>query len=238
MTLLRITVVAAAVLTLAALSGVGQPEAAVSAPGDSTRSITVSGMGTADGEPNRADFTFGVVTQGRTARGALAANAAEARRVIAALRSAGVQERDIQTQQVSISPAFNDDGRTVTGYSARNAVLARLRDLSRAGAAIDAAVEAGANEVYGPTLIQSDRATLERQALQAAMGDARAKAQAIASAGGVSVGRVVTVVEGGQVAPPMPYAAADAARSTAESTPIAGGTQEIAASVTVTYAVQ
>jgi hypothetical protein len=237
MTLLRIALVAGAALAVAGVSGIGQPEAAISAAGDNARTITVSGTGTADGEPNRADFTFGVVTQGRTARGALAANAAEARRVIAALRSAGVQERDIQTQQVSISPVLTDDGRTVTGYSARNAVLARLRDLSRAGAAIDAAVEAGANEVYGPNLVQADRSTLERQALQAAMADARAKAQAVATAGGVSLGRVVTVVEGGQVPPPVPYAA-DMARAAAESTPIAPGTQEIGASVTVTYAVQ
>jgi uncharacterized protein YggE len=115
--------------------------------------------------------------------------------------------------------------------------MARLRDLTGAGAAIDAAVGAGANEVYGPNLIQSDRATIERQALQAAMADARAKAQAVATAGGVSLGRVMTVVEGGGVAPPIPYAAD--ARATAESsTPIAPGTQEIQASVTVTYAVQ
>src|SRR5687767_15267602 len=141
MTLLRIALVAGAALAVAALSGIGQPETAVSAAGDATRSITVSGTGTADGEPNRADFTFGVVTDGRTARGALAANAAEARRVIAALRGVGVAERDIQTQQVSISPVSSEDGRTVTGYQARNSVLARLRDLTRAGAAIDAAVE-------------------------------------------------------------------------------------------------
>jgi uncharacterized protein YggE len=132
---------------------------------------------------------------------------------------------------------MNEDGRAVTGYNARNSVLVRLRDLSRAGAAIDAAVGAGANEVYGPTLIRTDRSTLERDALRAAMNDARAKAQAVAAAGGVSLGRVVTVVEGGQAAPPMPYYAAADARATAESTPIAPGTSEIQASVTVTYAV-
>jgi uncharacterized protein YggE len=234
---LRIALVAAALLVGAAFSGIGQPEAAVSAAGDTTRSITVSGTGTADGEPNRADFTFGVVTDGRTARAALAANAAEARRVIAALREAGVAERDIQTQQVSIMLVFTDDARTVTGYQARNSVTARLRDLARAGAAIDAAVEAGANEVYGPNLIQSDRATIERQALAAAMADARAKAQAVAAAGGVALGRVLTVVEGGGVAPPIPYAA-DARTAVAESsTPVSPGTQEIQANVTVTYAV-
>jgi uncharacterized protein len=237
MSLVRIAVVAAAALAVAAFAGIAQPEPAVSAAGDNTRSITVSGTGTAEGEPNRADFTFGVVTEGRSARAALAANAAEARAVIDALRRAGVEARDIQTQQVSIGPVMNEDGRTVTGYSARNSVVARLRDLARAGAAIDAAVGAGANEVYGPSLIRTDRSALERDALKAAMNDARAKAQAVAAAGGVSLGRVVTVVEGGQSAPPMPYANDLAARATAESTPIAAGTSEIQALVTVTYAV-
>jgi uncharacterized protein len=236
MSLLRPALVAAAALAVAAFAGIAQPESAVSAAPDAARSITVSGTGTAEGQPNRADFTFGVVTEGRTARAALAANAAEARAVIAALRRVGVAERDIQTQQVSINPVLDEDGRTVSGYTARNSVAARLRDLSSAGAAIDAAVGAGANEVYGPNLIQTDRAGLERDALRAAMADARAKAQAVAAAGGVSLGRVLTAVEGGQASPPLPYAAADA-RAMAESTPIAPGTSEIQAAVTVTYAV-
>lgn len=236
MSLLHIPAVTAAALAVAALSG-GGPEAAVSAAADTSRSITVSGTGSADGEPNRADFTFGVVSEGRTARAALAANAAEMRRVLGAVESAGVAERDLQTQQVSISPVTGEDGRSVTGYTARNSVQARLRDLARAGAVIDAAVGAGANEVYGPSLIRTDRAALEREALRAAMADARGKAQAVAAAGGVSLGRVLTAVEGGQVAPPMPYAADVAARATAESTPVLPGTSEIQASVTVTFAV-
>ena len=233
----RIAALAAGALAVAALAGVADgPEPAVSAPADGTRSITVSGTGTAESVPSRADFTFGVVTEGRTARAALSANASEMRRVIAALREAGVAERDLQTQQVSISPVTGEDGRSVSGYTARNAAIARLRDLSRVGAAIDAAVQAGANEVYGPTLISGDRAALERDALRDAMADARAKAQALAAAGGVSLGRVLTVVEGAGVPPPMPLAR-DAVAMTAESTPVLAGTQETQAVVTVTYAV-
>ena len=239
MTLLRIAAVALLALAAAAVSGVGRPEEATSAAADTTRSITVNGTGKVNATPNRADVSFGVVTDGRNAGGALAANAASARRVIAALRSAGVEERDIQTQQVSITPVFDEGGRQVSGYQARNTVLARIRDLDRAGAAIDAAVAAGANEVYGPNMSVADRAALERGALQAAMADARARAQAIASAGNVSLGRVLTVVEGGGgvMPPPTPFAAAD--RALAESaTPIEPGTQETQAVVTVTYAVQ
>jgi uncharacterized protein len=238
MTLLRIAAVALLAFAAAAVSGVGRPDEATSAAADTTRGITVTGTGKVNATPNRADVFFGVVTDGRTARGALAANAAAARRVIAALRAAGVEERDLQTQQVSITPLFDETARQVSGYQARNTVVARIRELDRAGAAIDSAVEAGANEVYGPTMSVADRAALERGALQAAMADARARAQAIASAGGVSLGRVLTVVEGGGVMPPpMPYAATD--RAVAESsTPIEPGTQETQAVVTVTYALQ
>ena len=239
MTLLRIAAVALLAFAAAAVSGVGRPEEATSAAADATRGITVTGTGKVDARPDRAEVSFGVVTDGRTARGALAANAAQAQRVIAALRSAGVEERDIQTQQVSINPVFDESGPQVSGYQARNTVLARVRDLGRAGAVIDTAVEAGANEVYGPNMSVADRAALERSALEAAMADARAKAEAIAAAGDVSLGRVLTVVEGGGVvAPPIPYAAL-AERAVDESaTPISPGTQETQAFVTVTYAVR
>jgi uncharacterized protein len=237
MTLLRIAAVALLALVAAAFSGVGRPDEATSAAADTTRSITVTGTGTVDAVPNRAEVSFGVVTDGSTANDALAANAAQARRLTAALRSAGVAERDIQTQQVSISPVFDEGGRQVSGYQARNTVVARIRALGRTGAVIDAAVEAGANEVYGPNLSVADRSALERGALQDAVADARGRAQALATAAGVSLGRVLTVVEGGGVAPPIPFAAAD--RAVAESaTPISPGTQELGAVVTVTFAVQ
>jgi uncharacterized protein len=237
MTLPRIAAVALLALVAAAFSGVGRPDEATSAAADTTRSITVTGTGTVDAVPNRAEVSFGVVTDGSTANDALAANAAQARRLTAALRSAGVAERDIQTQQVSISPVFDEGGRQVSGYQARNTVVARIRALGRTGAVIDAAVEAGANEVYGPNLSVADRSALERGALQDAVADARGRAQALATAAGVSLGRVLTVVEGGGVAPPIPFAAAD--RAVAESaTPISPGTQELGAVVTVTFAVQ
>jgi uncharacterized protein YggE len=239
MTLLRIAAVALLALVAAAVSGVGRPDEATSAAADdTTRSITVTGTGKVDAVPNRAEVSFGVVTDGSSANDALAANADQARRLVAALRSAGVAERDVQTQQVSLNPVFDEGGRQVTGYQARNTVLARIRALGRTGAVIDAAVEAGANEVYGPNLSVADRSALERGALQDAVADARARAQALATAAGVSLGRVLTVVEGGGgVAPPIPFAAAD--RAVAESaTPISPGTQELGAVVTVTFAVQ
>jgi uncharacterized protein YggE len=226
-------ILAAGVLAAAALAGVGLPEPAQSAPVDSENGITVTGTGTVTTVPNRAEFSFGVTSEGRTAAAALAANAAEMRRVIAALRGAGLASEDIQTQHVSLSPRYTNDGEAIVGYTASNTVSARIRDLARTGAVVDAAVEAGANQVFGPSLTHSDRNDLYRDALRSAYANARAKAQALAAAAGISLGRAVVVVEaGGPV--PLPLAA-DAAR--VADTPIEPGTQEIQATVTVTFAV-
>jgi len=224
-------ILAAGLLAAAALAGVGRPEPAVSAAPDAEQGITVIGTGVVTSVPDRADFSFGVTSEGRTAAAALAANAAEMRRVIAAIRAAGVAADDVQTQQISLSPRYTDEGESIVGYTASNTVSARIRDLGRAGAVIDAAVEAGANQVFGPSLTRSDSNELYRTALRAAYANARAKAQALAAAAGITLGRAVDMVESGG---PMPMPAAESARLT--DTPIEPGTQEIQATVTVTFA--
>jgi uncharacterized protein YggE len=98
---------------------------------------------------------------------------------------------------------------------------------------IDAAVNAGANQVYGLSLSHGDQDELYRQALKAAVANARANAQALASASNLSLGRVTAIVEGGGAPQPVPFAAAD--KAMAESTPIEPGTQQTTASVTVTF---
>lgn len=225
-------ILAAGVLAAAALAGVGLPEPARSAAPDAENGITVTGTGTVTTVPNRAEFSFGVTSEGRTASAALAANAAEMRRVIVALRGAGVASEDIQTQHVSLSPRYTNDGEAIVGYTASNTVSARIRDLARVGAVVDAAVEAGANQVFGPSLTRSDGNDLYRDALRSAYANARAKAQALAAAAGISLGRAVAVVEAGG---PVPVPLAEDAR--VADTPIEPGTQEIQATVTVTFAV-
>ncbi len=192
--------------------------------------ITVSGDGTVNVVPDRAEFTFGVHTESATAAAALGANGALMTKVLVAIQGAGVGKGDIQTSQVSLSPQTSADGRRVTGYAADDTVTVTVKDLGTAGAVVDAAVAAGANEVSGPNLSSSDQKTVYLQALKLAMADAKAKAQAIADGGKVSLGKVTTVVEGGG-ATPLPGA------DTAKATPISPGTTQIEATVTVTYAI-
>jgi uncharacterized protein len=234
MRLVRPAVVAAVLFGAAAYAGVGLPEQAQSqsAPEEQRNTITVNGSGSVTSVPDRASFWFGVQTEGRTAAQALAANEADMRRVIAALRNAGIAAADIQTQNISLSPRMSEDGTQVVGYTASNSVSARIRDLDRAGAVIDAAVAAGANQVSGPTLFRADQSGLYRQALRAAYADARAKAETLADVMNVTLGRVVAAVEaGGSV--PLPAAGRDAATAAQ----IEPGTQEVQATVSVTFAI-
>ena len=227
-------VLAAGLLAAAVFSGIGRPEAARSGTASPTGGITTSGTGTVETVPDRASFSFGVETVAPTAREALEANGERLRRVISALRDSGVDLRDIRTQQLSLQARYADDGRTVTGYAATNTVQAEVEELARAGATVDAAVQAGANQGWGPSLSRSDRDALARDALRKAVADARAKAEALADAAGVRLGSAVKIVEGtAAYEPPMPYAERAVALDAA--TPIQPGTEHVDATVTVTF---
>ena len=218
-------------LVAAAIAGVAQPRLGRSATPSTTR-ITVTGNGTVNATPNRASFNFGVQTQSATAAGALSRNAEQARAIINALKKAGIDASDIQTTQVSLWPQTTNDGRQITGYQASNSVQVTAA-LGKAGDLVDAAVGAGANNVDGPSLDTSDKTSLYADALKKAVANAKTKAQALAAGSGLTLGGIVKVTEGGGQPIPLPYAAADAVRSAAP--PIEAGTQQIQATVTVTY---
>jgi uncharacterized protein YggE len=225
----RTLFIAAALVVALGLAATTLPGSASSAAAEAD-GITVQGTASVTSVPDRAELAFGVESQGASARAALSANAAEMRRVIAALKAAGAT--DLKTQSVSLSPRYNEKSEA-QGFVATNAVSAAIKQLARAGAVIDAAVAAGANQVYGPSLSGGDQAELYREALKAAVANARASAQALASAANLSLGRVTAIVEGGGAPQPLPFAAAD--KAMAESTPIEPGTQQVSATVSVTF---
>ncbi len=221
---------AAGALVLAALAGVGLPE---KAHGDAgiTRTITVTGEGTVKAKPDRAGFSFGVDSRAATASEASAENARAMRRLIAALKAAGIDDEHIQTQQVSVWPQTDGDGK-VTGYTANGSVSAETT-IADAGAVVDAATGAGANTVSGPSLTLSDSNAQEAQALKNAVADARRKAVALADASNANLGEVVKIVEGAAVQPIPMFERAAAAKDA--GTPIEPGTVDTTASVTVTF---
>lgn len=202
----------------------------------SAAGITVVGTGTVTATPDTAEWSFGVQTSGDTAAAALDANAEAMDKVVAALRNAGVKGDDLQTEQVSVYPRTSADGTSIVGYDATNSVSATVRDLDRSGGLVDAAVAAGANQVYGPSLTVSDADAQYRAAMETAFDDARARAAAIAEKAGVELGAPVAIVEGGGGGVPVPYYERAADEAAAE-VGVEPGTQDVAATLTVTFAI-
>lgn len=228
--LIVIPLAALALLLVAALAGVGRPGTARGDVPTPAGAVTTVGHGSVTAVPDVATVSAGVRTSASTAAAALSANADKMNAVVAALKRAG--GTDLQTQQVSLYPQTNNRN-VVTGYVAQDTVSASSK-IAVTGSLIDAAVAAGANTVDGPSLTLSDSAALYRSALKQAMADARAKAGALADAGGFAVGPVTSVTEeGGQPPPVVEGAAAKPAL-----TPIEPGTQDVTADVTVSFAIR
>ena len=238
MNLRRTLLVAALVLAAAAVAGVAQPRLGHSAtpiPAASVRTITVTGNGSAIAVPDRASWSFSVDTRGATASAALSSNADAANAIVAALKSAGVAAADLQTTEVSLDPQTSQDGTRIIGYAASSSVSATAT-IGSSGALVDAAVKAGATGVSGPSLAVSDQDALYADALKSAIANASAKAKTIADATGVQLGDVQTVVEG-STSTPVVWGAVDKAAPAAGSVAVEPGTQEVDATVTVTYAI-
>ena len=149
----RIFLIAVPLVVALGLAAATLPGSASSAAAEAG-GITVQGSASVTSVPDRAELSFGVESKGASARSALSANAAEMRRVIAALKAAGAT--DVKTQYVSLSPQYNEKSEA-QGFVATNTVSATIKELAKAGAVIDAAVAAGANQVYGPSLSHGDQ---------------------------------------------------------------------------------
>jgi uncharacterized protein YggE len=225
-------------VALSAADAVGQPIAYQTGGGatGTLPGITVTGTGTARAVPNVADWSFGVQSDADTAAAALNAASNATRKILDALRDAGVAQEDLRTEHVSLYPRTTDDGRAVIGYTASSSIHATVRELGEAGAVVDAAVRAGANEVYGPSLRVSDSRAQYRAAAEAAIDDARARAEALAANAGLTLGAPVAIVETGSSIPGPLYDRAMAGAEAA-SLPIEPGVNEITATLTVTFAI-
>jgi len=210
-------------------------------PSDATL-LDVTAEGKATRVPDIATIRAGVVSQSPTAAAALTDNAARMTRVVAALRRAGVADRDLQTAQIQLQPQYRyaeNQPPVITGYQASNSVSVRFRDVAKSGAILDALVAQGANQIDGPNLsVDAADAALD-EARTDAIRRARARAELYARAAGMRVDRILTIVEGGgQMPPPPPMPMPMAARmsvQSADSTPVASGEQELGVTVSVRF---
>lgn len=233
---IQIAIAALLVLAVAALVGVGRPEAAKSASDDPRAGITVTGNGKASRTPDRAGLTFGVQTHGATAASTQAAHAAKVKRLIAALKDADVADKDVKTDQFDVSPRYDvDKVPKPNGYAAYSSVSVSNQLLDRASRLSEVGVNAGADNVSGPNLSSADPNAGYDRALKRAVADARGKAEVLAEAAGVSLGPVTAIVEGSQPSHMPMYGAAELRTRDAQM-PIEPGSDQVTAVVTVTFA--
>ena len=201
--------------------------------------IRTTGEATVTVKPDQAHIDIGVVTQAEGAQRAAAENAKKLESMLSELRKVLGPEADIKTISYALTPVYRypkEGGTpTVTGYSATNVVQVKTHDLMQVGKIIDTATQSKANSIQGLRFGLKDEQGVYAQALREAAARARGKAEAIASALGLRIVRVLVAEEGGKPTRPV-YAAAMPARAgpAPVQTPVEPGTLEVHATVTLT----
>lgn len=205
--------------------------------------LDVSATGEVTRVPDLAIISAGVQTLQPTATAAIEENAARMERVRAALKRAGIEDRDIQTSSINLNPEYQYDQNRpprLTGYRATNTVNVKFRDLKRTGAILDALVAEGANQINGPNLTVDKPESALDEARTKAIANGRARADLYARALGMRVVRLISVSEGGgyNVPPPMPMMAQMAERGAAADSKIDPGTQQLQVNVSMSFELQ
>lgn len=205
--------------------------------------ISVSGTGEVTGTPDTLTMTFGVRVIDDSVSVAVDRAASRADAVIGALRDAGVAEEDIQTANYSIYPRYDwrNDTQVLVGYEVSNSVVAKIRDLDAAGATIDAATDAGGDDVTvsGVSFSIEENEELIEAARAAAWEDAKSKAEQLASLSGVTLGSPISISESFSTSgPPIPFEELAFAAEGDASTPILPGEQQVAVSLQVQFDIE
>lgn len=192
------SVVGGILLTLLLLSVMAMPALAAENP---IPSINVNATSSVSVNPDQAVITLAVVTNDSTAQKASEKNAKLSNSVIEALLAKGISRDKIQTANFSVWPVYNYDEKRdkpqIIGYSAQNQVQVTTKDLAGVGTIIDAAITAGANQVQDVRFLKEDTAPATQEALQKACITARSKAETVAAALGLKLGRVLQINESG-----------------------------------------
>ncbi len=234
----------AAVVTIFSilLPAAASDAAAVSPAHEQRRSVTVQGEGSISIKPDLAALTFGTITQAPQAAQALEANNLSMRKLFGTIKAFGVSDKDVKTSGFSVRPQYESGrvvgrGRRIVGYSVRNSVTVKLRDLSRTGEFIAKVGSQGANQFSGLQFIVEKTPERMDNLRKAAVGDAARKARVLAESAGLKLGRAIRITEGSASIPGPRHILAGRAKSL-DSTPVAPGEGILRLSVTVVFEVE
>jgi uncharacterized protein YggE len=199
--------------------------------------ITVTGEGIVAAAPDLATVSLGVTAQGETAADAMAASSAALQAVLERLKAAGIEDRDLQTSNLSLNPNWQGgDGTTapvIAGYVASNILSVRVRDLGKLGAVLDAVITDGANTLNGISFGLAEPDPAMDEARKSAVAKARARAELLVTAAGASLGKIVSINESG-MGMPVPMYRMEAVLNDAP-VPVQGGEVGVTANVTITW---
>ena len=211
---------------------------AYAVPADGTL-LSVSATAESRRVPDVATISTGVVTQAADANAAMRANAVQMDKVMAAIRAAGIAERDVQTSGINLNPQYRyieNQAPSITGYQASNTVNVKVRDLSKLGKVLDAFVASGANQVNGPSFEVDKPEQAYDEARLAALQKAQARAKTYADALGLNVRRIVSISEGGASFPrPMPMMRTMAADAVQKETAVSPGETALSVNIDVVF---
>lgn len=205
-------------------------------PADATI-LNISAEAEASRVPDIARISAGVVTQAADGNTAMRQNAEQMSKVVAAIKAAGIADKDVQTSGINLSPQYQyKDGQApkITGYQASNTVSLKVRDVARLGKVLDALAAQGANQINGPSFEIDNPEPVYDEARLAALAKAKARAETYAGALGLKVRRIVSVSEGrgGGVRPVMMMARA---QSAAMDTPVSPGETTLSVNLDVVF---
>lgn len=204
--------------------------------------LSVSGTGEVTVKPDVAYINMGVTTRDPDATKVQKDNAAAMNAVIAAIKAAGIDEKDIKTSAFNMYPVYNYETQpqTITGYEINNTVSVTINDLTKVGAAITAAMGAGANTTNGISFALKDSDAAYQEALKLAVAKAEAKAKTMAEASKIKLGAPASISEGGvSIVYPMMERAADMAKAAADiGSTVQAGELKVSASVSIVYEIK
>lgn len=208
------------------------------AQAEDMRQISVTGEGRSDAEPDMATISIGVTHTAKVAQAAMRLVSDDVARILDRLGNEGIAARDLQTQRLSLNPVWSNRSssttgeRMITGFSASNTVMVRVRDLPKLGGILDVVLSEGANGFNGLRFGVQNPDPLVEVARVAAVEDAAAKARLLAGAAGVTLGRVISISEHGGNPQPMMMEMASARGG---DVPIASGEVTVQASVSMVF---
>lgn len=225
-----------------AATALSAPAIAQQGPAQPSPRISVTGEGEVSVAPDMAILNLSVLREAETAREAVSASSEAMKQVLAALKAAGIADRDLQTLGLNIQPRYTQPGPQakpqapkISGYAAGNSLTVRIRDLSAVGAILDKTISLGVNQGGDISFVNDDPKPSLTEARKRAVADAMERARTLAEAANVKLGRILSIEESPARPGPVPMGKVMRAAAADSFVPVERGENSYGTSVNVVF---